>query len=249
MLLPNRVGGFIFRFLLGVDADNAEPRGRITGFIFRLLLFYGLLSAPWPGVHEAYSACTRAVGNAVFGSFGSDGVVRFMPLPDAKGGMDTAISIKNVNSPVVGKLPHSNWFSGYLPMVEVVALILATPIPWKRRWKSLFWGILLVNVFVGLRVWVTLLHGFSMDQPCALYHPSPFWMGALTDLYNYFALSSTCSFVIPALIWILVTFRESDLRAMVSPAVRGTACACPQCATENRPGARFCKNCGERVAR
>ncbi len=217
MLPRSRIAGSVFRLLLGADLEIGRPRGLIARFFFRVLLFYGLLAlVPWTGLFEGYSAFSRAAGNAVFGSFGSGGMVRFRPLPEASGGMDTEIAIRNVRSPVVGRLPHSNRFSGYLPTVETAALILATPIAWPRRWKALLWGMLLINGFVALRIWITLLRGFSMDQPCALYHPSPFWREALTHLYNYVAISPTCSFVIPALIWILVSFRSSDLAAMAS---------------------------------
>ena len=69
---------------------------------------------------------------------------------------------------------------------------------------------LLVNGFVVVRMWFALLRGFSLDQPCALYHPSPFWKAILTHAHNYITISPTSSFVVPALIWMLVSFRRDD---------------------------------------
>jgi len=187
-----------------------SPRKRIAWFVVSVLALYGVFSVPWPGVAEAYSTLYRAVGNQLFGSFGSGGVVRFQPAPKGSG-MDTEIAIRNSRSPVVGTTPHNTRITGYLPTVEVVALILATPIPWSRRWKALVWGLVLVHAFVIWRVWLTLLHWFSVDQPWALYHPSPFWSKVLSGLFDYAVVAPTCSFVIPALIWILVSQKGGRL--------------------------------------
>ncbi len=191
------------------------PRKKIAGFVFRLVLFYGLLVAPWPGLQQAYSTVYRGACNAIFGSFGSGGVVRFGPSAKGRPGTHAEITVRNVRSPTVATTSHSIRFTGYLPAAEVLALILATPIPWSRRWKALVWGMILVNGFVLLRVWITLLYWFSRDQPWALYHPSPFWSKFIGGLFEFASVSPACSFVVPVLIWILVSLRDSDCPAII----------------------------------
>ena len=186
------------------------PPKRIAGFAFRLVLLYVLLVAPWPGLKEAYSTVYRTVANAVFGSFGSDGVVRFQPHPEARREFDTEIIIQRRGSPVKGKITHSARVTGYLPTVGCIALIVATSIPWRRRLKALAWGMILVNGFVVLRVWITLFCLFSREDALALYHPSPFWSKCIGGLFEFVAVTPACTFLGPVLIWILVSLREGD---------------------------------------
>ena len=195
------------------------PRDRTVGFVLKLLLLYGLLAAPWPGVRGAYSVAYRAAANLVFGSFGG-GVVRFRASPSGREEMDAEIVIRNRRSPVAGTTPHNSRMTGYLPTAEVIALILATPIPWPRRWRALLWGVVLVHGFVALRLVITLLHWFSVEEPWALYDPSPFWGNVLSTLFEFAVLAPTCTFLVPALIWILVTFRRSDWATIVENAPR-----------------------------
>lgn len=188
------------------------PVKQIVGFLARLLVFYGLLAFPWPGLREAYSAAYQAAGDAVFGSFGRDGVVRFEALPHVRGQMDTEIVFGNRRTrPAPRAVRHSARLTGYLPTAEVLALILATPIPWSRKWKALLWGLVLVHGLVAIRVLIALLHHFSGDHPCALYSPSPFWMVALTRVYKVTVVWVSFTFVAPLFIWILVAFRRADL--------------------------------------
>lgn len=189
------------------------PVKKTAGFFLRLVLFYGLLVAPWPGLREAYARGYRAAGNALFGSFGSDGVVRFEPLSKGREQMDTEIGIGNLRTRPAPKFAqHSTRLTGYLPTAEVVALILATPIPWSRRWKALLWGLLLANGLVALRVTILLLYGFSGDHPCALYSPGPFWSEVLAGAHSVMVVWVSFTYVAPVFIWIVVTFRRGDLQ-------------------------------------
>ena len=183
------------------------------GFFVRLVLLYGLLAVPWPGLRAIYAAGYRAVGNALFGSFGRDGAVRFRPLTQGREQADTAIDLANRRrTQSTATMGHSARLIGYLPTAEVVALILATPIAWRRRWKALLWGLLLVHGLIALRVTILLLYGFSSDQPCALYSPGPFWSDVLTKAYSLGAVWVSFTFVAPIFIWLLVTFRRIDLQ-------------------------------------
>lgn len=187
------------------------PLKQIAGFFLRLVLFYALLAAPWPGLCESYATGYRAVANALFGSFGADGIVRFEPLSNGSQELDTEIIAGNLRTRAPPRSAHhSTRLTGYLPTVEVIALIAATPIPWSRRWKALLWGLVLVNGLVVFRVAVALLFGFSGDHPTAMYSPNPFWSAVLTGVFRISVIWVNFSYVAPVFIWVVATFRRSD---------------------------------------
>ena len=181
-------------------------RPGIGGFVLRLVLFYGLLAAPWPGLQDAYSRLYRAVGNAFFGSFGSNGVVRFLPLETPEGLNDTEIVTRLRGSFVEGASPHSPRIAGYLPTVEVVALILAT---------SLLWGVALTHLFILVRTTIALLYWFRGGRPWALYEPGPFWSYIVSGMHEIVNVSPTASFLVPVFIWVLVAFGPDAWSARV----------------------------------
>ncbi len=187
-----------------------RPPKQIVGFLLRCVLLYGILAVPWPAVQRAYSAAYAGVANAVFGSFGSDGLVRFQRPPNSARPADLELVIRKRGEPQVGRASHDPILTGYLAMVEVIALILATPVPWSRRCKALVWGMLLVHAYIWLRMEITLLYWFSGDLPLALYKPGPFWSKLLASAFELISVSPTSTFVVPIFIWILVSFRKSD---------------------------------------
>ncbi len=186
------------------------PPKQIVGFLLRLVLLYGILAVPWPAVQRAYSAAYAGVANVVFGSFGSDGRVRFQHPPNSDRPAALELVIRKRGAPQIGRSPHDPILTGYLAIVEVIALILATPVPWSRRCKALVWGMLLVHAYIWLRLEITLLHWFSGDSPLALYKPGPFWSKLLASAFELISVSPTSTFVVPIFIWILVSFRKSD---------------------------------------
>ncbi|MHC4093524.1 MAG: hypothetical protein ACYSVY_25170 [Planctomycetota bacterium] len=198
------------------------PPKRIAWFLFRLVLLYAVFIAPWPVVSEAYAAAYRAVSNVVFGSFGSEGEVRFRK-PTGPSAMDSEIAIRRPPSRVVGTTSHSARFTGYVPTAFVISLILATPLPWSRRGKALLWAMLLVHAFIALRLQITLLHWFCGDSPWCLYQPSPFWTSVLHRVFGAIAVSPTLSFIAPIFIWVVATFRRADWQSLDSPHGRRSA--------------------------
>ena len=193
------------------------PLRRIGGFFLRLLLAYGLLIAAWPVLRGAYSAGYRAVGNVVFQSFGPHGSVRFLPFSDANK-MDTTVHLVNRRTGCTKRIRQSSRLMGYVPTAEVIALILATPLPWSRKWTALLYGWILAHGLAALRVTILVLYGFSGTHQGALYAPGPFWGAILSGAYTVIAASFGFAFAAPILVWILATFRRGDLeRWRLSP--------------------------------
>lgn len=199
------------------------PRRPFAGFVIRLLIIYGVFCIPWPGVRQGYAALYRGAGNVLFGSFGSEGVVRFLPAQAGQGRLDYEIQILKRGCPTSGISQHDSILTGYLPTAETIALVLATPIPWRRRWKALLYGVLLANGFVALRVYIILLCSFSIEKPYALYKPGQFLNKVLASVYEFIVVFPTYVFLVPVLFWILVTFRREDIRRFTASAEKKVA--------------------------
>ena len=106
--------------------------------------------------------------------------------------------------------------AGYGPAVLITALILATPIPWRRRCVALCWGIPLVHGFAALQFALTLLL-IGTQSGVSLYVLSPFWHKALA-VSVAISQNRTTWLVAPIPIWILVSFRRSDWLAILGTA-------------------------------
>lgn len=183
----------------------------IAWFLVRVLVIYALLVAPWWLLADSYAAAYRSSSNAAFGSFGAEGLVRFRPSEDGQRLGDTTIELRRRGCPKIGKLPLDTRLTGYLATIEVLALIAATILPWRRKLKAMLWGVLLIHGFIGLRLSITLLSMFCRDWPGALYSPGPLVGEILNSVHELVCVSPTPSFVTPVFIWILVTFRQADV--------------------------------------
>jgi hypothetical protein len=126
-----------------------QPKA-IVGFFVWFLIVYGALMALWPVVADEYGAFFRASGAMIFGSFGSTRTVRFQTLAEPDGTNDTSLTIRNRAAPKSMELHTSSRRVGYFPTVILAGLILATPVPWRRRALALLWGLLLIHGFISL---------------------------------------------------------------------------------------------------
>ena len=180
---------------------------RIAKFVGSLLLFYALLAAPWPRVAPTYATLFRFAGNSASGALGSGATIHFGVPANHTGGADVLISLKTPwhSQPLATEL--SSRLTGFLPTAQVAALVLATPIPWYRRLRALFWAVLLVNCFLAARVACVVYVLYSMAAPPALL-PGPI----LADLVSIVA-SPTPAFLVPPIAWLVITFRSEDLQS------------------------------------
>lgn len=188
-------------------------RKGILRFPLTLALFYGLLVVIWPGVRGVYGTCYRAAANTVFRSFGSDGLVSFRPSPDQRGKLDTQIAIRNRRSPIEGTFSHDVHLTGYLPAAILLALTLASPIPLPRKLRALLLGLILIHLFVVLRIAIVLVHFFNTDGPWRVVHLGPWATKALGTAFEFGVVSPVCTFLVPGLLWFLLSFRLSDIAA------------------------------------
>ena len=190
-----------------------------------LLTFVPLL-AGWHGPERAYAYVYRSYGNILFARFWiwPDAGVRFLDLEsleagdvapgaadiEATGDFDTLMELRLRRSPssiAYGYLRTSCRLGAYWPTAMLIALVVATPVPWSRRGWALLWGVLLVHVFIALKLTLTLTaNGFAAPgKRYALFEPSQFWREILVGVEGVVSDNPVFPFVVALFVWLLVT--------------------------------------------
>ena len=188
------------------------PKG-ILRFFCLFLLAFGLLMVPWPRLGRAYTRFYSAGAAFLFGSFGSTGIVRFGLLSDSEHDINVTLYNRAQAGPD-GKVPgirtrHSSRYAGYIYVAFLTALILATPIPWRRKGWALFWGIILIHGLVASTLALRIFHAFN-NEPLSMFVLNPFCRRVLSITHQAVAVNVTFGFVVCVFVWILVSFRRRD---------------------------------------
>jgi hypothetical protein len=90
-----------------------------------------------------------------------------------------------------------------VPTALLLALIVATPLPWFRRWRALFVGVVLMHGYLLALVAFYLWNQSGGMAPVSFL---PFWAPLGEFLEETFVGQMGPSFVVPTLIWLLVVF-------------------------------------------
>jgi hypothetical protein len=181
---------------------------------------YALLLIPWPGSRDLYGTYLRSVARLVLTENNGRRIVRFEGVPKAKRNrtLDTRITVANReqldangSGPAV-MLDLDSHGIGWVPTALLIALVLATPVPWRRRFRALAWGLLAVHVLILFSIQVYIWNQSDSSSGLFLIELSPFWKTILSGLEETLITQLGASFVVPILIWILTTFRAEDVR-------------------------------------
>ena len=188
------------------------PKGIIRFFCLFLLAF-GLLMAPWPQLGRAYTRFYSAGAAFLFGSFGSTGIVTFEPLHDSEYDLHVTLYNQARLAPDGDitriRTRHSSRHAGYMYAAFLTALILATPIPARRKGWALLLGIILIHGLVAAQLAIRILHAFH-NRPLSMFVLNTFCKRVLSIAHQAFAVNVTFGFVFCVFIWILVSFRRRD---------------------------------------
>ena len=200
---------------------------------------------------DFYAPLFRAGANFAFGRMGGDRVARFEPFDDPSGVFDTRMSIgKRVNGRALYPtgMGLNSVRQGFAPTALFLALSIATPIRWRRKRTALLVGLLLVQSFVALRLWIALMAGFAQTsyQGNFLLDVSEGFARLLRRADQIVAGDLHLTYVAPIAIWAavmlgrkggLADLREALPAETVKPHARGATCACGS-------GKKFKRCCG-----
>jgi len=161
-----------------------------------------LMILPWPGVRGTYRDCYRFAASLVYSRLGNGASVRY-ELPTAKdrakntaddeqGGLivtlerrrefwgnerqsDGTLKRKSGVDLAVFRTAIPTGRVGFVPWAELIALVLASPVTWSRKWRALLWGSLCVNVFVTARFGMYLYYEFTTQPAMRLSEHGALW--------------------------------------------------------------------------
>lgn len=182
----------------------------ILRFLAVFTLVYGVLIAPWPGWNAAYALAFRGLGEGCFGSTAPK-VVRFRAMPGG-GALDTQIVIYDPSRADAQGRIHARMLGldtrgvGWVPTAFLCALIAASPVTWARRLRALALGLASLYLYLLLAVRVYI-------WSATLTNASTATRAVASGLEETLIVQLGPSFVVPAILWLLVTFRQADFEA------------------------------------
>ena len=191
-------------------------RSVLVFFLVAVAVYAAIVLFPWSGPREAYRSLFTGSIHGVYGRFGSDGLVRCEKL-DIDAMEDVTIYLGKRIGTRIGEVPVavSTARLGYAPLAFLIALVVATPIPWRRKWRSLAWGLVLVEAFVVFRSGLLIVYWYGSPGPVRIYTPGAVSGWIIGTSYELLALAPGASFLVPTLIWAAVSWRTEDVRRLL----------------------------------
>jgi hypothetical protein len=201
-----------------ISQSRREPSARagttplpVAMMLLRFLAVYLLLTLPWPGWDSLYGQYFRTIARTAYPSNSRRELIFNTPGEKSARPLDTRVEIVNRTltrpdgtAPTRDMEFDARGFS-WQPTALLIALIIATPLPWSRRRRALLWGLPVLQasilILLGFCIW-------NESADVALVTFNPFWKtvtGTLQDL-----ILEQSGVALPAMVWLLVTFRRED---------------------------------------
>jgi hypothetical protein len=162
---------------------------------------------PWAGWSRAYGAYFRALCRAALTSNNGALDITFEPSKESPDTLivvaDRSLLDANGGGPIRNVDVDTSAF--WRATALLLALILATPVSWKRRAWALLWGLAAMHCILLLSMGFLIWN--ESTYLSAKMHPL-FRKGLAEGLGQ--TVLAQFSVAVPALLWILVTFRNGD---------------------------------------
>jgi hypothetical protein len=107
------------------------------------------------------------------------------------------------------------------PLLFFLALLIATPVPWKRKLAASAIGLLLLLIFMFFKTYFITLYHLQRNQ-IAEYQMSEFWEGLIGKVQVGFN-NITTALIVATLIWAVTVFKKSDWKKFSDQLNQATA--------------------------
>jgi len=185
-------------------------------FLLKAVVIYGLLALPLTFYDQLYGDFYRKLAGSFFNTFRETGLVRF------KEGVKPELTHINIGNRALPRGPGgaiktlpidiNTRYLGYLPTILLIALVLASPVPWKRKLMALALGLVLVTLLVLFKQYISLLWRCDQNPWLQLTDYGEKGKSFLNGTYHFIAVTSSSVLYFVVAIWLLVTFRLDDFR-------------------------------------
>jgi len=193
-------------------------RKKSIRFFLTFILTFAALIVAWSVVGSAYGSLFRGAGGAMAIATGPWSV-KYSRQLDGDSHHDTQVLLRNRRDSLKRDVNLSSRRMAYMPTIFLVALTLATPVPWARKRLALLWGLIGVHVYIAARLAIvpaTYIAARGDDSETLL-----------RKLEWILSGSSAGWAIVPLIIWVVIT-----LKYALPNANPGS----PQAPADNNPG-------------
>lgn len=183
----------------------------IAAFAGKFLALYLLLAIPWPFITQSYRDLGKNVGQALFNSQNSSREISFDMGKNPQRPFDARITIVNPailqpdGSGPVRNLDFDTRGVCWSPFALLIALVVASPVSWKRRWQAL--AISLPLLFI-LNLGLLNFCIWDESSEINLVTLTPFWKEVASTLR--LLIPACFSLAAPLTFWLVSTLRQQD---------------------------------------
>jgi len=185
----------------------------IVLFFVKTVVIYLVLSAPFSFYDETYGSLFRKSSEVIFKRFDQNGFLKLLPTdaPHASSlyvGNYTQIAQDGQAHCAIYKLNTRHF--GYLPTILLIALILGSPVNWKRKLTSLIIGFFLISALILFKEWI-YIQQICIEKPwLMLYNFSETRKTFIEHFFNSYVSPTAPSLLFTIILWILLIFKRKD---------------------------------------
>jgi hypothetical protein len=186
----------------------------VIKFLLKAILIFSLLALPFSMYDATYGKLYKGVCKMFLGKFQGTGFALFTIK---KPPTNLRIEIGNLaqagpDGRTLTAFDNANIrYRGYIPTILFLSLVIASPISRKRKLLSTLIGLVLVTGFVILKQWIHIVYMCKQKPELSLYTNTFIDAKNVESLFFNFANYNGSTMIFAIAIWILVSFRKSDL--------------------------------------
>lgn len=178
---------------------------------------YLFLLLPQVNMNGVYAEQFCKLGNFLYQDFPQGGYVQLRTQTD-KGKNDIALFLSNASWIENGKLTGvtTNKASdriGYLITAFFTALVMATPVSWKRKLVALILGLVLVTAFVMLKLYVIILQAFTQVDWFGLFQ-EPSAKQSIQFWHEHFAAPASYGYSFVLIVWLALSIGRREWKKL-----------------------------------